>query len=146
MKRCVSGAPLHFFGLHFLNVTGTTQLRVRTPDKKGHDMKAIIPSLTCAALAASVALLSPALAQTNSAQGGLATVKPIAASATACATGLIEIAPVSFDTAGRPDAWVVVHRVNGEIVASQRLSTSEIEKVHRAPCGADNWRGVMLAG
>lgn len=146
MKRCVSGAPLHFFGLQFLNVTGTTQLRVRTPDKKGHDMKAITRSFTCAALAASVALLSPALAQTRSAQGGLANVKPIAASATACATGLIEIAPVSFDTAGRPDAWVVVHRVNGEIVASQRVSSNEIEKLNRAPCGADTWRGVMLAG
>ncbi len=108
-------------------------------------MKAVIRSLTCAALASSLALLSPAFAQTRPA-AGLATVKPIAASATACASGLIEIAPVSFDTAGRPDAWVVVHRVNGEIVASQRVTSHEIEKLHRAPCGADTWRGIALAG
>jgi hypothetical protein len=69
-------------------------------------MKAVIRSITCAALASSVALLSPVIfqasAQTRSAQGGLASVQPISASATACAAGLIEIAPVSFDTSGRP--------------------------------------------
>ncbi len=110
-------------------------------------MKTVIRSITCAALASSVALLSPnisqAWAQTQPAQGGLASVQPIAASATACAAGLIEIAPVSFDTAGRPDVWVVVHRVNGEVVAAERVSPSEVEKVSRAPCGADAWRGVV---
>lgn len=110
-------------------------------------MKTIIQSITCAALASSVALLSPATseatAQTRSGQGNLASVQPIAASATVCAAGLIEIAPVSFDTAGRPDVWVVVHRVNGEVVAAERVSPSEVEKVSRAPCGADAWRGVV---
>lgn len=109
-------------------------------------MKAITQSFSCAALAASFAFLSPAFAQTRPGHSNLASVKPVAASATACATGLIEIAPVSFDTSGRPDAWVVVHRVNGEIVSSQRVSPNEIEKLNRAPCGADAWRGVMLAG
>jgi hypothetical protein len=111
-------------------------------------MRTVIRSITCAAMASSIALLSPvisqATAQTRSAQGGLASVQPIAASATACATGLIEIAPVSFDTKGRPDVWVVVHRVNGEIVAAERVSPSEVEKVIRAPCGAEAWRGVLL--
>ena len=109
-------------------------------------MKAFTRSFTCAALAASLALLSPAFAQTRSGQGNLASVKPVAASATACASGLLEIAPVSFDAGGRPDAWVIVHRVNGEVIASQRVSSNEIEKLSRAPCGADTWRGAMLAG
>jgi hypothetical protein len=110
-------------------------------------MKPIIRSLTCAAVVASFTLLSPAIlqatAQTRTAQGNLASVRPIAASATACAAGLIEIAPVSFDTAGRPDVWVVVHRVNGEVVAAERVSPSEVEKISHAPCGAKAWRGVV---
>jgi hypothetical protein len=112
-------------------------------------MKRVTRTISCALLSASV-LLCPifahASAQTRPAQGGLASVKPVAASATACANGLIEIAPVSFDTEGRPDAWVIVHRINGEIVASERVSQREIEIVKRAPCGADAWRGVMLDG
>jgi hypothetical protein len=34
--------------------------------------------------------------------------------------------------------------VNGEIVAAERVSPREVEKVSRAPCGADAWRGVLL--
>ncbi len=109
-------------------------------------MKAIFRTVVSAALASSVALLSPAFAQTKPDQRGLVNVKPVAASATACATGLIEIAPVSHDASGRPDAWVIVHRVNGEVVAAQRVDAAEIERLSRAPCGADSWRGAMLAG
>ena len=73
-------------------------------------------------------------------------MKPVAASAATCATGLIEIAPVSFDTAGRPMAWVVVYRVDGEVVASERVTPSEIENLHQTPCKADAWRAQQLAG
>jgi hypothetical protein len=34
--------------------------------------------------------------------------------------------------------------VKGEIVAAERVSPSEVEKVSRAPCGAAVWRGVLL--
>ncbi len=109
-------------------------------------MKSVKRTFASAALAASIALLPPALAQTHAGQGSLASVKPVAASVTACATGLIEIAPVSFDTTGRPDAWVVVHRVKGEVVSAERVTSREIEQLHRSPCGADSRRGAMLEG
>jgi hypothetical protein len=104
-------------------------------------MKTIIPAILTAAL-----LVGAASAQTKPGPRGLAGVQPVAASATACTTGLIEIAPVSFDTGGKATAYVVVHRVNGEVVAAERVTTQEIEQLHRSPCKADGWRGAQLAG
>jgi hypothetical protein len=104
-------------------------------------MKTIIPTILTAAL-----LAGAASAQTKPTASGLARVQPVAASATACTTGLIEIAPVSFDTGGKATAYVVVHRVNGEVVAAERVTPQEIEQLHRAPCKADGWGGAQLAG
>ena len=103
-------------------------------------MKAIIPAFLAAAL-----LASAASAQTAGGEArGLVGVQPVAASAPACAAGLIEIAPVSFDTAGRPSAWVVVHRVNGQVAAAERVSPEEIARLHRTPCKADSGRETRL--
>lgn len=104
-------------------------------------MKTIIPAILAAAT-----LVGAASAQTKSDARGLANIQPVAASATACTTGLIEIAPVSFDAGGKASAWVIVHRVDGEIVASERVTEQEIEQLHRAPCKADGWRGQQLEG
>ena len=104
-------------------------------------MKTVIPAIVAAA-----ALAGAASAQTRPEARGLASVQPVAASATACATGLIEIAPISFDMGGRPEAWVVVYRVDGEVVAAERVTPQEIEQLHRAPCKADGWRGAQLEG
>lgn len=98
------------------------------------------------AILGAVTMVGAASAQTAGNARGLASVQPVAASATACAEGLIEIAPVSFDTGGRPSAWVVVYRVDGEVVAAERVSPQEIEQLHRAPCKADGWRGEALEG
>ena len=48
----------------------------------------------------------------------------------------VEIAPVSFDTSGEPAAWVMVHRIKGEIVASERISARQVDEIRRLPCGA----------
>ena len=108
-------------------------------------MKTFTGFLSVIALAAS-ALSSQAIAQTAPKQASLTSVKPVLASASACSTGLIEIAPVSFDTKGRAEAFVVVYRINGEIVASERVSPAEVEQLHRSPCRADAYRGEQLDG
>jgi hypothetical protein len=87
-----------------------------------------------ALLVASVGFQSVASAQTVK-QASLA--KPAAASSWACQFKVVEIAPVSQDTNGRPTAWVMVHRVQGEVVAAERLSASEVEQVRRLPCQGD---------
>jgi hypothetical protein len=84
------------------------------------------------AAAASVLAL-PAMAQTATKPAVRASLN--APASWACAGALIEIAPVSFDVAGRADEWVLVHRVKGEVVASERLSQDEAEQVKRLPCG-----------
>lgn len=45
----------------------------------------------------------------------------------------VEFAPVSFDVRGKP-SWVIVYRVKGEVIASQRVSETEMEQIKRAPC------------
>ena len=61
---------------------------------------------------------------------------------------VVEIAPVSHDMAGEPLAWVRVHRVQGEIVAAERISARELEKFRRLPCGTpdSDLGGVALVG
>ena len=49
----------------------------------------------------------------------------------------VELAPVSFDVRGAP-SWVVVYRMKGEIIASQRVSAREVEQIKRMPCGDAN--------
>ena len=89
-----------------------------------------------ALLAASIGMSSMASAQTVK-QASLNTSKPAAASSWACQAKVVEIAPVSQDTNSRATAWVMVHRVQGEIVAAERLSASEVEQVRRLPCQGD---------
>jgi hypothetical protein len=58
----------------------------------------------------------------------------------------VELAPVSFDVRGKP-SWVVVYRVKGEIIASQRVSEREVEQLKRMPCGdANSEFGGMAIG
>ncbi len=85
-----------------------------------------------ALLVASFGMSAAASAQT--AKTMLASAKPATASAWQCAAKVVEIAPVSQDTNGRATAWVMVHRVGGEIIAAERLSATEVEQVRRLPC------------
>ena len=58
----------------------------------------------------------------------------------------VEIAPVSFDVRGQP-SWVVVYRVKGEIIASQRVSEREVDQIRRMPCGEpDSEQGGVAIG
>jgi len=54
---------------------------------------------------------------------------------TCVSRAVVEIAPVSYDTAGQPSGWVRVHRVQGEIVAAERVSRLEVDQFRRLPCG-----------
>jgi hypothetical protein len=72
-----------------------------------------------------------------SAQTAMLAAKPAAAAAWQCQAKVVEIAPVSQDTTGKATAWVMVHRVGGEIIAAERLSATEVEQVRRLPCQGD---------
>ena len=108
-----------------------------------------LPLAGLAALAMSVSI--PAQAQSAKAS----TVRPAAAAAspgadrwTCVSRAVVEIAPVSFDTAGEPNRWVRVHRVDGEIVAAERVSELEICQLRQLPCGTPDSElgGVALVG
>jgi hypothetical protein len=80
------------------------------------------------------------------AQAGKGASAPKAQIASASASGgkwtclfrqTVEIAPVSFDVRGQA-SWVVVYRLKGEIIASQRVSERELEQIKRMPCGDAN--------
>jgi len=88
-------------------------------------------------LLAAFAGLQPAANAQTAKQASLSAVKPAAAASWACQTKVVEIAPVSEESSGRPTAWVMVHRVQGEIVAAERLSAAEVEQVRRMPCQGD---------
>ncbi len=98
------------------------------------------------ACAAVIAIAGPgALAQTGRTQ--LAQVQPAAASSTwKCAFSVVELAPVSEDTGGRPTAWVMVHRIDGEVVAAERVSLREVEQIRALPCGRKPDSGPPLVG
>lgn len=67
---------------------------------------------------------------------------------TCVSRAVIEIAPVSYDTAGAPSGWVMVHRIKGEIIASERVSDLDVQKLSRLPCGAPDSElgGVAVIG
>lgn len=92
--------------------------------------------VSVSALFAALTALHPA-ASAQTAQSSPNTAKSAAAASWACQTKVVEIAPVSEEANGRPTAWVMVHRVQGEIVAAERLSASEVEQVRRMPCQGD---------
>lgn len=82
---------------------------------------------------------SEARAQTSAKHTTLAQAKPAAAQAASswtCPFAVVEIVPVSHDTAGRPYEWVMVHRVKGEIVAAERVSAADVAQIRAMPCGA----------
>jgi hypothetical protein len=83
------------------------------------------------ALAVAFVGVSPAA----SAQTKMAAAKPAVASNWTCPSSTIEIAPVSEDTSGKPTAWVMVHRVKGEIIAAERVDAREVERIRALPCG-----------
>jgi hypothetical protein len=93
---------------------------------------------------------TPTLAQTAASLAKPAAVTSAAASKsipgrwTCVSRATIEIAPVSFDTSGSAEAWVMVHRVKGKVVAAERIDSSEVEKFRRMPCGDQG--GVALVG
>jgi hypothetical protein len=99
--------------------------------------------------AAALALGLTAHAQTPSA---LSKPASVAAAASASAPGrwtcvsraTIEIAPVSFDTKGSAEAWVMVYRVKGEVLAAERIDGREVEKLRAKPCTDQG--GVALVG
>lgn len=60
---------------------------------------------------------------------------------------MVEIAPVSYDTAGEATAFVRVYRVKGEIVAAERIDARQADELRRLPCGTANSEdgGVAVA-
>ncbi len=108
--------------------------------------------ILCGSLLALAALAAPL---TASAQTAVNLVKPasLAASGRTSATGAssvnrwtctfktVEIAPVSFDTSGGATGWVMVYRVKGEVIASERISEREAQQLRALPC-ADELEGA----
>jgi hypothetical protein len=100
----------------------------------------LVPNCITAAGALALTLATPCGALAQAAQTKSAMVKPAASSAAAASwtcvsRANVEIAPVSFDTAGEPSTWVVVHRIDGEVIAAERVSAVEAQKLRRLPCG-----------
>ena len=100
-----------------------------------------------------LAFTAPVAAEAQKAKSP-AGVQSAAASSTAttrwtCVSrAVVEIAPVSFDTTGEPSGWVMVHRVNGEIIAAERVSGNEVNQLRRLPCGTpdSDMGGIALVG
>jgi hypothetical protein len=108
-------------------------------------------------IALSLALMAAPLSANAQAARTSAVANPAMAAAvsptsvlrwTCVSRAVIEIAPVSYDTAGAPSGWVVVHRVKGEIIASERVSDLDVRKLSRLPCGApdSDLGGVAVIG
>ena len=95
---------------------------------------------------------SPALAQTaaslaksaavTSAAASKSVSKPVPGRWTCVSRTTVEIAPVSFDTRGSAEAWVMVHRVKGEVVAAERIDQQRGREVppHAAAATRAAWR------
>ncbi len=90
-------------------------------------------------LAAAIAMPAGAAAQgakASTIRSAAALAAPGAADKWTCVSrAVVEIAPVSYDTAGQPSAWVKVQRVQGEVVAAERVSELELDQLRRLPCG-----------
>src|SRR5262245_40552634 len=105
-------------------------------------MSALKGLLSLAGILAALASPAAAFAQTAAGLAKSASISsqgtmPGAAGKWTCLSATtVEIAPVSFDTRGEADAWVVVHRTRGEIVAAQRITAKEVEQIRHLPCGA----------
>lgn len=82
-------------------------------------------------------------------------LKPTAMAAKMAAAGkwtcmskmTVEIATVSGDVRSQAPSWVLVHRMKGEIIASERVDAHQIEQIRRLPCGtADSEDGGIAIG
>ncbi len=90
-------------------------------------------------------IASPALAQTAATAGRVAAASVEAPKGATSATGAwacassssFEIAEVSTDVASEKTAYVLIHRVKGEPIASQRLTPAEVESFRRLGCDSD---------
>jgi hypothetical protein len=101
------------------------------------------------ALAFAAPIAAEAQTAKSSAGAKVASASSTATTRWTCVSrAVVEIAPVSFDTAGEPRGWVMVHRVNGEIVAAERVSGNEVSQLRRLPCGTpdSDMGGVALVG
>jgi hypothetical protein len=91
---------------------------------------------------------APALAQVPVSKPAVVSAAAASKSApgrwTCMSRATVEIAPVSFDTTGGAEAWVMVYRVKGEVVAAERIDKREIDRLRASPCG--NQGGVALIG
>lgn len=67
---------------------------------------------------------------------------------TCVSRAVVEIAPVSFDTTGEPSGYVMVQRVNGEVIAAERVSSKQVDQLRRLPCGTpdSDMGGIALVG
>lgn len=100
-------------------------------------MTAFKTLVSISALFAACAGFQPAAVAQTAKQASLGSAKPATALSWACQSKVVEIAPVSDDTNGRATAWVMVHRVKGEIIAAERVSEREVEQIRRLPCQGD---------
>lgn len=93
---------------------------------------------------------APALAQAApatsrpAAVASAAALKPAPGRWTCVTRATIEIAPVSFDTYGNAETWVMVHRIKGEIIAAERIGKQEVDRLRAMPCNDQG--GVSLVG
>lgn len=99
-------------------------------------MTALRTFVSVGALAAAAVCFQPAVSAQTKQTISVAS-KPAAAVSWACTAKTVELAPVSLDTRGQATAWVMVHRVKGEIIAAERVSEQEVEQIRRMPCPGD---------
>lgn len=103
-------------------------------------------------LAAALALPLAAEAQTAKSSAGMKQASAASSTSTArwtCVSrAVVEIAPVSFDTSGEPSGWVMVQRINGEVIAAERVSGKQVDQLRRLPCGTpdSDMGGIALVG
>lgn len=90
-------------------------------------------------------IASPALAQTAATASRIASasieaargVTPAGGNWACASSSSFEIAEVSSDVASDKTAYVLIHRVKGEPIASQRLTPAEVESFRRMGCDSD---------
>lgn len=109
----------------------------------------VVKKVLSAAVLFAIASGGIAYAQTSARPLKMAQTKPAASQAASvwnCPFAIVELAPVSHDTAGRPSEWVMIHRVNGEIVAAERVSADDAAQIRAMPCGGAKSAQPPLVG
>ena len=101
-----------------------------------------------------LAMALPLGAEAQAAKSSAGMKQASSASATSAARwtcvsrAVIEIAPVSFDTSGEASGWVMVQRIDGEVIAAERVSWEQVDQLRRLPCGSpdSDMGGIALVG